>query len=104
MVDVGLDDGGVHPELATPSHLHRARQFDGAVIEGCDCPRTYLVSPTDECGVVRSTLQIEPTELPQDDGIGDEAFGLFVAPSIESLDHQHPQDHFGRGGMPPEPS
>jgi hypothetical protein len=33
MVDVGLDDGCVHLELAIPSYLHRTRQFNGAVIE-----------------------------------------------------------------------
>jgi hypothetical protein len=104
MVDVRFNHHRVHPELPAAGDLQRACQLHHAVIERGERFRAYLVGPTDESGVVGSRLEIQPAELAQNDRVGDEAFRLLVAPSIESLDHQHPQDHFGRGGMPPEPS
>ncbi len=41
--------------------------------------------------------------MPQDDRIGDEVLGLLVAKAVESLDYQHPQDHFDGRGVAPEP-
>ena len=66
------------------------------------CLRSDQVCPSDEGGVVRSALQIEATKLSQDDRIGNEVFGVLIAPSIEPLDHQHPQDHLNRRGMTAE--
>lgn len=48
-------------------------------------------------------LQVQAAELPQDDRIADEAFCLSVAPPVELLDHQHPQDDLHRCGVSPEP-
>ena len=65
--------------------------------------RTDRVGPTDEGGIVGSGFEVEPTELPQDDRITHEALGLFVAPPVELLHEEHPQDHLNRRGMAPEP-
>ena len=75
----------------------------GTVVESRNGLRTDRVRPTDEGGVVGSALEVKPTELPQDDRIGDEVLGLFVAPPIEPLHEEHPQDHLNRRGMAPEP-
>ena len=63
---------------------------------------TYLVGPADEGGVGGS-LEVEPAELPEHYGIGDEMLRLFVAPFVEAFDYQHPKDHLYRCGVSPEP-
>jgi hypothetical protein len=103
-VDVSLDHRGVHPEFPPAGYLQRAGQLDGLIIQGRHRLGTDRVRPTDEGGVVRDGLQVEPTELPQDDRIGDEVLSLFVAEVVEPFDHQHPQDHLDRRGVAPEPS
>src|SRR5215216_3241276 len=103
MMDVGLYHHRVHPQLPPTGDLQRTGQLHRPIVEGTERLGTDRVCPTDEGGIVGSTLQVEPTELPQDDRIGDEAFGLLVAPSIESLHDEHPQDHLYRSGVPPEP-
>lgn len=35
--------------------------------------------------------------MPQDEAIEDEAFGGFIAPLIQALDHEHTEDHLDRG-------
>src|SRR5829696_681832 len=102
IVDVGFHDGGVHSELSTAGDFQRPSEFDGPIIQGGYSLGTYLVGPTDKGSVVWSTLQVQSAELPQDDRIGDEAFGLLVAPSIKSLHDEHPHDHLYRSGVPPE--
>ncbi len=91
-MDVGLDHHRIHPHLASTGDLRRARQFDRPLVERGYGPRSDHVRPPDEGGVVGSTLQVEPTELPQDDRIGDEMLGLLITPVVEALDDEHPQD------------
>ena len=62
-----------------------------------------MVRPPDQGGVVGGGLQVDTAELPQNDRIGDEALGLFVAPPIEPLHEEHPQDYLDGRGMAPEP-
>ncbi len=46
-----------------------------------------MVRPADQGGVVGSGFEVEPTELPQDDLIGDEMLGLLITPVVEALDN-----------------
>jgi hypothetical protein len=64
----------------------------------------YLVCPADEGGVVGSGLQVEPTELAQNDAVVNEVLRLLIAEAIEPPDHEHPQDHFHGSGVTPEPT
>src|SRR5215210_466348 len=89
-------------DLNSHQAFKRTSQLDYAIVERCDRFGADRVRPADEGGVVGGTLQIQPAELAQNDGVINEAFGLFVAPSIESLDHQHPQDHLDGRGMATE--
>src|SRR5215212_10337151 len=102
MVDVGLHHCAVDAELAPAGDFQsqRTSQLNGTVVKRCDSLGADRIGPADEGGVVGRSLQIEPRELPQDDGIVHESLGLRVAPSIKPLDYEHPQDHLHWRGMP----
>ena len=87
-------------ELAAAGDFQRTSQLNGTVVKRCDSLGADHIGPADEGGVVGRSLQIEPRELPQDDGIVDESLGLRVAPSVKPLDYEHPQDHLHGRGMP----
>jgi hypothetical protein len=99
-VDVGLHHRAVDAELAPAGDFQRTSQLNGTVVKRCDSLGADRIGPADEGGVLGRSLQIEPPELPQDDGIVHESLGLRVAPSIKPLDYEHPQDHLHRRGMP----
>src|SRR3954469_24265070 len=61
---------------------------------------TDELRPAHQRRVVGNRFPIQPTELAQHEAVPDQVLGLFVAPAVEPLDHQHPQEHLDRGAMP----
>src|SRR5215204_69145 len=75
MMDLGFHHRRVHLQLPPAGDFQRSSEVDGPIIQGRHRLGTYLVGPTDEGGLIRSTLWIQAAELPQDDRIADEALG-----------------------------
>jgi hypothetical protein len=101
MVNIRLHHRGVNPQLAATGHLQRTGQLDHAVVERGDRVGTNEVGPADEGGVVGHRLEIEAAELAQYQAVAHEALSLLVAPVVQALDDQEPQDDLDRGGMAP---
>ena len=56
------------------------------------------VGPAEQGRIIGHGLRIDATELAQHQAITDPALGGLIAPPIQVLDHQHPQDDLDRGG------
>jgi len=59
-----------------------------------------LVCQTDHGGIIWHLVEIDPTELPQQQAVTDIAFCLSVAVLIQPFDDQHPDHHFNWCGIP----
>src|SRR3954447_8616311 len=102
MDDVGLNDRAIDPELAPTGELVLARQGHDMLVYLTYGLFAYQVRPSDERGIVRHPLQVNPAELPEHQGVRDQPLGLLVTQIIEPSDDEHPEDNLHRRGAATE--
>jgi hypothetical protein len=100
MVDARLHHRRIRPAFAAPRDPQYPRQCNDPTIDLRERSRTNQVRPTNQGCIIGDRLQIDPTELAQDQTVRDKVLGLGVAPAIQPLDDQHPQNDLNRGGKP----
>ncbi len=95
-MDVGFDHGAVDAQLASLGYFQLLGQSHDVFKQSRQRFGLNEVRPADQRRVVRHFFQIHPTELPQDQAVTHPLLRLLIAPAIQVLDDQHPQDHFHR--------
>jgi hypothetical protein len=89
----------INAQLASLGNLGLSGQFDHSGIErlqrvGMDSP-----GPAIEGTGIRHGFEVEATEPTEDQAVGHKMHRLTIAPVIEVLDHQQPEDGFTRSGV-----
>lgn len=100
MVDRGLHTGAVDPELAGTGDLGLFGQQGGTVNQGLQRRRADGLRPARQGGFAGYPLEVHPHKPAQDQRVGDPLDGFLVAPGIQVLDHQQPEQHLGRRRVP----
>jgi hypothetical protein len=100
-VDRRRHDRTVDAQLAATRHLEAARQVGHPIQQPMHRRRLQQIGPAHQCRVVRHRLEAKTTELAQHQAVANEVLGLRVAPVVQVLHDQQPQDHFNGCGWPP---
>jgi hypothetical protein len=105
MVDVGLDHGGVHPQLAPPQQLGRSQLGHQGGVELLDGGRAGPTHQLDQRGRMRHRpVQADTAEPPPPDRIADLGAQALVAKLGAVLQIQQPQQRVDRHRRPTQPA
>ena len=96
MMDVGLHHGAIGAQLPTLCELQLGGDGRHSGIQQGQRLRLDALGPADQHCVIGHGLKVQAAEATQQQAIGHMLLGLFIAPIIQSPDHQHAQDHLHR--------
>ena len=91
-----FDHRAVDAQLAPTRHLQLLSQLGHAIQQAVQRLGLDQVGPAQQRRVVRHRLQSQSAELAQHQAVIDKVLGLLVAPGVQMLDDQQPQDHLDR--------
>ena len=101
MVDVRGHARAIQPQLAALWHLQVARQLGDMIQHAMQRGGADELRPTVEGTLIGDRLTGDPTELAQDQAVGDKVRRRWETPALQVLDHQQAQDDLhGRRGAP----
>lgn len=104
IVDVGLDDGRVDPQPVPPDDSSRTGELHQTREQRLQHGRVDELRETKERFGVGDALTPDPAELPVHEAPAHLALAFIETPSIEMLEHQHPEDDRGGSAQSPAPS